>query len=162
MSLADLPPTMLELLGFDVPDCMTGRSFADYFRTQRAPARHPLYAEAYTPYALTYKGRDEAWRPPSLAVTDWPLRLIRIRTPEGARFELYDLESDPGERNDLYTARGHEVSALVAKLDGYEDDCRRERERLAQQLTGGKETTEPARAMDPAQQEKLRALGYLD
>jgi hypothetical protein len=88
--------------------------------------------------------------------------LIRIRTPTGARFELYDLESDPGERNDLYATRGHEVSALVAKLDGYEEDCRQERERLAQQLAGGKETTGPARVMDPAQREKLRALGYLD
>jgi arylsulfatase A-like enzyme len=161
MSLADLAPTLLDALHIEIPMLSRDRSRLRHLLEGDA-LQEPFFAEARALTAQTYEGRDPDWIRPSFAVTAWPLRLIRIRTPTGARFELYDLESDPGERNDLYATRGHEVSALVAKLDGYEEDCRQERERLAQQLAGGKETTGPARVMDPAQREKLRALGYLD
>ncbi len=162
VSLVDLMPTLLDLVEVKLPSGLFGRSFAENLHEGGRPLRARIFAEADGKVAFTYAGVDEAWVRPSFSVTDWPLRLIRIGTPDGARFELYDLEADPAERHDLYPTRAAEVTALRATLDSYEEDCQRERERLAVELAGGKAAPGPERAIDPAQREKLRALGYLD
>ena len=82
---------------------------------------------------------------------------FRVEEASGtARDELYDLESDPFELDDVAPAHAGVVSALSAALD----------ERLAGQrahalrirLKGELETA-PA---DPQLRQQLRALGYVD
>ena len=78
----------------------------------------------------------------SLRAHGWKL----IHAPATGRFELYDLVHDPGEHADRFAVAAE--GAAMAKL------------------LGDWEATAPAppaaESHDPALQEKLRALGYVD
>ena len=71
---------------------------------------------------------------------------------EGDRTELFDLTTDPGEERDLAPSRPGDAAALAALLDAH-----RARPRAAVAPA-----RPPAREVDPAVREALRALGYLD
>ena len=110
MSLVDLPPTILDLAGIAVPGlhdrtivrCQHLREGSD------APvAPSSIYSEAVAPKSETYGADEEDWLSPALAVTRWPLRMIRERTATGARYRLYDLDADPRERHRLDRTRRH-------------------------------------------------------
>ena len=75
-------------------------------------------------------------------------KLIRSR---GGRLLLFNLEADPSERRDLSAQRPEFAAELNAELEAW---------RLARPRIGGDgaSTTE----LDPATEERLRALGYLD
>lgn len=78
-SLADTAPTVLELLGLRVPAGYEGRSLLG------GPARLALFC---TDYSLGFLGlRDGRWK--------------LIHEVESGRSKLFDLDADPGERNDL-------------------------------------------------------------
>ena len=85
---------------------------------------------------------------------------MRYRTGNGFRYEYYDLGRDPEERHDLFAQRGHEVADLVARLDDYEHASHALRERV--EGKSGATAREPEIRLEPAQEEKLRALGYLE
>ncbi len=165
MALIDLSPTLLELLGLEAPAVMQGRSMLEHLRRVTPAAQRPLYSEARSPIAFTYSGRDPTWMPPSLAITRWPLRLVRIQTAQGPRHSLFDLTADPHEKTDLWQSRGGEVSDLLHNFDIYQSSC----DRIRRTLWQGAGTRVPGApgapglpSIDKAQEEKLRALGYLD
>ena len=97
---------------------------------------------------------------PSYGVRRGRHKVVRYRTENGFRYEYYDLERDPEERHDLFAERGHEVVDLVASLDGYEHASRSLGERIEREA--GARAQEPEIRLDPAQEQKLRALGYLE
>jgi len=85
-------------------------------------------------------------------------RNYSIRTPRyklirgpGGKLELFDLERDPQERRNL----ARDLASLAAELDDELESWRRGRPRL---------TGDPAATtgIDPATEERLRTLGYLD
>jgi arylsulfatase A-like enzyme len=84
--------------------------------------------------------------------------LYSIRTPRfklirgpGDQIKLFDLEGDPRERRNLASARPDLANELSSELETW----RRDRPRMPGE---GSSTTE----LDPATEERLRALGYLD
>lgn len=167
MSLVDLLPTVLELLDVPVPDWGSGRSFAEHWRLGSAVDAHRSWAEAWAKIASTYDGSDPTWIPPGFSVTEWPYRLLRLRTLSGARYELYDLQDDPKELRDLYATEASlpaAVRELRAGLDAYYESSLAERETLRRSFLPAKDDKAyaPGAAVDPAVTDKLRALGYLE
>jgi arylsulfatase A-like enzyme len=69
-----------------------------------------------------------------------------VHDPVAGRFELYDLTSDPGERENRY-GRAPQGSALARYLTEWTADAPK---------------PPPVRGRDPEIHERLRALGYVE
>ncbi len=162
MGLIHIMPTVLDLLGIEPPIHVSARSLADHLLEDGPAESEPIFAEANSPRVFTVDGSDPEWIPPSYSATQWPLRLVRIRTSDGFRYELYDLEADPGETRNVYDERRGEIAKLQAALDGYERNCDARRRSLSQ-LVALTASVPPAPAeIDQRRLEKLRALGYIE
>ena len=108
VSLLDLAPTLLHRLGMEPPGSFAGTSFwqgEDY-----APEARPVITECV-------ENRRNPWDPGAesghrlLAVQDRRHKLV-LRFNEGDE-ALYDLESDPGERNPLPMDSPHPTRAAL-------------------------------------------------
>ena len=97
--------------------------------------------------------------PPAFLVRVGSRKLVRYRTADGEfRYEYYDVAADPLERSDLYPSRAEELRGLRGLIDLYDERGRETRARLDLGAP-----TQPQRVLlDPRQEAKLRALGYLD
>jgi len=129
VGLTDLAATLLDLAGGAGPT-VPGRSLLGALR---GPLHSHLYAETLAP-RLDFGWSDlRAWREG---------RYKYIRAP---RPELYDVDADPGETEDLVSRQPDVARRMAAALDA------------ALAALGDSETT---RAVDPDVAERLRALGY--
>jgi choline-sulfatase len=104
ISLLDLAPTVLDLLGLPPLEGQWGRSLVPLLLADEA--KDPLPEPFAGPRALPLHESDQ-W-----GVVRWPLKLL-VR-PADNLVELYDLEADPRERRDLSSARPSDVAALKA------------------------------------------------
>ncbi|WNG88126.1 sulfatase [Mycobacterium sp. ITM-2016-00317] len=137
----DLVPTLLELLGIDVPDPVEGLSHATHLAT---PTPDPVRSAVYT--MKTYhdsfdpiraiRTREysyiENYAPRPLLDLPWdiadsaPGRLVapRVQTPRPSR-ELYDLTADPTEQQNLLGTDATETAETIgAELALLLDDWR--------------------------------------
>ncbi len=134
VSLVDLVPTLLDLLGLPPLEKVDGASLLPLVRGGPAPTR-PVYAESYLP-RLQFRFSELTM------LRRGPLKYIDAPTPE-----LYDLASDPSEIRDL--SAGHPDLVDLA-------------ERLAA-FTSSADEDASARAvgtLDPEAEARLRSLGY--
>lgn len=128
--LVDLAPTVADLVGAPALPLADGVSLVRARESEMPPA----YVETWQPW-VSY-----GWAPlHALRQQRWKL----IRAP---RPELYDLSSDPGERNNLFDA---------------ERDRARELETLRLRIEGLPPAAAPGAAADVEAVAKLRALGYV-
>ena len=150
VSLVDVAPTLVELfdlpLPYDLSYAVEGRSLVPYLRGETLPER-PVFAESgRSHYPHEIRGRvsfDVAGRFRATYFDRWKL----IFTPGAeAPHQLYDMESDPGEQNDLAAPKGPQVAALRRHLDAWMREV--------------PESTPAA----PSEEDlsALRALGYID
>jgi arylsulfatase A-like enzyme len=140
VSLLDLMPTVLDMVGLEAPARVAGRSLLPLMRGQTMPPV-VLYAERRSfekPPKRFLAGRGSA-------VLDWPWHLL---TSDGMKPELFDLSSDPQETTDEIA--GHAV--LAARLTS---DVRRWSLDLTPWWDPGAPETEPGALA------RLRALGYV-
>lgn len=141
--LADLYPTLLALLGVEPP--AGGRDLVALL-DGTPPPRRP------TPMADSLLYGPARW-----SVRRGPWKLVQPYAPEGdVRPELYHLERDPGELEDV--AADH--PDVVAELQALGEAERSEREKLRRQLAGEEDVLNSA-YMDWEHITKLRVLGYL-
>jgi len=134
VSLADVPRTILDVLGLPADVLGRGRSLGPALRGQTLPPV-PSYAETELPWAM-YR-----WAPQqSLTTPDWKY----VRSPKP---ELYDRRADPDERTNLAPARPEKVAELDAALARHEAGLRRRAARAA--------------PLDADARLRLEALGYL-
>ena len=131
----DLLPTLLDVAGVAVPQDLPGRSLRPLLESASAdewPERS-VYSEALF-------GRYQFGWSEIFSLTDARYRFIQAPRPE-----LYDLESDPRERQNLVTAKSQTARAMGGALS---------------QLRGSGAVTEPT-PVAPDVQERLSALGYV-
>lgn len=144
ISLVDLMPTLLDLLGLPIPEGLDGRSLAPVIRREAVVAAVPLYAMEH--YHLWYEGvrkNSPGVQPSPLSVAviqgrDW---YIRAAFSE----ELYDMKTDPEQDANL--------SADEQRVAGLRELSAARRPAAVQP-----EQTE----QDPELLEQLRALGYVE
>lgn len=86
VSLLDIAPTILEAMDFKRLPHLRGRSILGLHEKKN----DSIFQETYKPQAIRNK----------FAVLQYPFHLIF--TPDSDQYELYDLENDPWERNNLY------------------------------------------------------------
>ncbi len=133
--LVDVYPTILDLLGGEVPEGISGRSLAPLFRGADLPTE-PVYLETRVPLVEYHWSGLTA-----LTSNEW-------KYIESSKPELYDLQADPGESRNVLEEHPEIASELARRLDALSRSFR---------------TLEPAPAvLDQAALRRLRALGYLD
>jgi arylsulfatase A-like enzyme/predicted Zn-dependent protease len=129
----DLVPTLLDLVKAPGPGNLSGRSLKPLLDGTRPLAPAPIYSEAL--YARYHFGWSEL-----TAITDERYRYIKA-----PREELYDLEHDPTERDNIAAARTPARDALRGALD---------------RVAAGATIQAPADISAEAR-ERLQSLGYV-
>lgn len=104
--LIDVAPTVLDLLGIERPASFMGRSLRAALEGQ------PLAEKTVFSELLPAPYLDRAAK--MLVTGDGRYKLIYFSSE--SRFELYDLNDDPGETRDLYRARRDLADRLRAEL----------------------------------------------
>jgi arylsulfatase A-like enzyme len=137
----DLMPTVLDVVGSDIPRQLQGASLRSFDAGNEARS---IYSEAYL-------GADKiVGSQLSCAHMAWaavsPERRKLISASDG-RLELYDLEQDPAETHDLRGERTEEARRLLEELEGW-----KQRYPL---------TAAVQRPRNRLTLERLRALGYV-
>lgn len=107
MSNVDAMPTLLDLLGVPIPDCVQGRSFKDVMQGEPADADHVALVSGWSkdnPIYYHHSVYGDKYR-----VTYFP------NQDDG---ELYDLEKDPYEFDNLYHKPEHKAvrDAMMLRL----------------------------------------------
>jgi choline-sulfatase len=109
----DLVPTFLELLGQKVPENLHGESLRAELTGEQAPAsREPIYLEL----------SEDSHNPPRRALIRGAHKVIW--SGPGDKFQLYDLEQDPGEQKDLAKSAPDTLKDMVAAYRAYTDKLR--------------------------------------
>jgi arylsulfatase A-like enzyme len=142
--LIDLPPTILDLLGLEIPAEMQGRSLLP---EMLVPGEEADEQPAFANLGLG----DHDWL--SVRYRNWKLIGRKI----GDRFRrwfLYDLQSDPGEQINLWGSQPAVGKGLRRLLE-----IRMAKDR---QHALAPPDIEPIETIPEEQMEALRAMGYLD
>ena len=135
VNLADLMPTILNVLKIGVPSQVQGQNLLPLM-TEKENESRSLYAETFLP-RLHFNWSE-------------------LRSVETANYhfidapkpELYDLSKDPGETQNLYTQKKAVAEEMRAKLSA-----------LIRRYSAGQELAEKT-GLDPALMERLKSLGY--
>jgi arylsulfatase A-like enzyme len=135
VSLVDLMPTILELAGAEVPGDLPGRSLLAIIEGQDPPDR-ALFSEVHSDMGV------------SRCIVEYPYKYIHSFTLD--RGELYDLEADPGEREDLSSSRPALARRMREDLMAWYGD-REPRFEVGE-----------APPLSPEQIMRLRLLGYVE
>jgi arylsulfatase A-like enzyme len=152
--MIDIMPTILDLVGVAAEgNEMQGRSL-DFYWTQKDP---PPKQAAITE-ALAFKGEKKSWR------TDRYKYIVSLNPETVSKYgrgylpetppkqELYDLQNDPLEKNNLLAAEHDpELDALATTFYG----------QLRSYITKNQGKAEPTQ-LDKATIDKLRSLGYIN
>jgi len=102
VELVDIAPTLMEAAGLDVAPGMQGWSLWPILTGQADPAEHrdDVYCESYN--CVVRHRRPKAY---TTMVRTWTHKLSAVHGLNCG--ELYDLESDPNETNNLWDSPGH-------------------------------------------------------
>ncbi len=134
----DIMPTLLGLLGIDVPKVVQGRSLVPLLAGDRAGDERMAYSESY--YPRYHYGWSELKS----------LRTARFQFIQAPRPELYDIVRDPRERSNIFGRNSSQAERFV-----------REMKRIEERSAAQGEASQAPRQMDDDALEKLKALGYV-
>ncbi|MCR9248169.1 MAG: arylsulfatase [bacterium] len=118
----DVAPTLYDLLGIEIPDALRldGRSLAPLLHGVETPEHRSIVLQAH-------RG-DAACRGHHVAVRGPRYKLVRAsgfgreQPKPDTPWELYDLQSDPGESADLAAQHPELVTSMRAFYDAWFDD----------------------------------------
>jgi arylsulfatase A-like enzyme/Flp pilus assembly protein TadD len=136
VSLADVMPTILEMFGLDVPAAVQGMSFTGMLSGKKERGKRSFYIESM------YGNETLGWAPLA-GIIDGPYKYISLPEPE-----LYDLEKDRGEKNNLFPAEKKIAGDLDEKLKRFMLEYSSSRGSVRRKLT-------------PEDRRRLESLGYI-
>lgn len=136
VSLVDLMPTVLDVVGIDIPHDVQGHSLLPLLAQKATPVTSPVYAESFLP-RLHFNWSELRG-----------LEAENYHYIDGPKPELYDLGTDPGEVHNLYSDKRPLAETMQSKLQG-----------VMSTYTPGQEMARK-QGLDPAVAERLQALGY--
>ncbi len=152
VALMDIAPSILRLLGLPDRPGMDGAPLftRDGDRFSPAGGHDLLFAE--TDYQLIHSANPRFFLPGVRgrwsSARRGSLKMIRIPTPGGNLYELYDLRADPGEERPLDLSTVGAAAGLMRDLERWVD---------YEEGAGD----DPEESLSPEQRERLRSLGYL-
>jgi arylsulfatase A-like enzyme len=112
------------------------------------PSERIVISENYYVYSAFWKlARWSRFSRQRTVIYDWPHKLIQS---SDGKHELYDLERDPGEAENLFAHQPDVVGEMSARFEHFKSG-------RVEMLEPGEEALEPT----PEQIEELKALGYL-
>jgi arylsulfatase A-like enzyme len=161
----DLMPTILDLLAVPSPESMEGGSLVgliDGSGSEEARAERLFFTESWAPLAWGAHMKWLPFRPPAYSVRVGSRKLAPYRTEDGYRFEFYDLERDPREQHDLYPSDPEAAADLLALIDDYERRSSEMRSRIDAAAGAVGDSAPRKTFLDPEQEQKLKALGYIE
>ena len=132
VSLVDLLPTLLEALALPPLPGLDGVSLWPLLARREALPERPIVAEG------------TLYGPERRALVRWPWKLVEV---DGGASRLFDLEHDPGEKDDLAAAHPERLRALGEELAS---------------LRAGASPEAPAPEIDDRIRRDLSELGYLE
>jgi arylsulfatase A-like enzyme len=147
----DLLPTLLDYLGLSIPQAVQGRSLMPLIRgeageTSDPPAFSLAQPRAFRVPEIATKLDEEAL---ITSIRAWPFKLIEYPASPAPVYQLFNLEKDPAEKQNLAAERPELVAALAAQIRQW---------RLE---TGALEAVaEPS--LSPEAMKALRSLGYVE
>ena len=150
VSLLDLAPTILDVVGVPPPGSFQGSTLLPLLRGDQSVVDHPIIAERVPP---ARKNKGQLW----VTVIDGGRKVILRTAVDGSevRTEFYDLERDPMERVNLSddpSWNPREWTDLVAVAA----------EHLASVLLArGRQDDQDRQPVDEEHLEQLKALGYV-
>ena len=115
VSLIDVAPTILDLVGFPVPEALDGRSLAPLCWAEdkeREPAATRDALDARPLILHRFENGQHLW---GAILGRWKL----IEGPEGAL--LYDVQADPGETVDLHEREPEVAARLAAAIQAHRE-----------------------------------------
>ena len=117
VSQIDIMPTLMQLAGLGVPDFVEGSSLLPLIRGEADRFREEAFAET-TPAGWQSLPEDdrEIW---CVRTGRWKLILNTDTAGRTRRFELYDLQADPGEIRDLFRPDHPALRPLEASLQAF-------------------------------------------
>src|SRR3989441_1647098 len=128
-------PTALDLRGLPPQDGVDGRSLALALLDTGASADTLAYSETYFPrYHFGWQHLRG-------------VRSLRYKYIDAPRPELYDLQQDPGETNNIYKAFSRRAEELRLQMDALTKE--------------GAAAAPERRSLDPDTLQRLAALGYV-
>jgi choline-sulfatase len=136
----DILPTVLDLLQIQAPDALAGVSLAPLLTGAREMANVPMEGYGEAMYPLHHYGWSE------LTAT----RSDRYKLIDAPRPELYDLERDPNELNNIFEERRSVADAMLRNL-------RDQKRQMAASAPAAPKNEE----VDPETRARLAALGYV-
>jgi arylsulfatase A-like enzyme/Tfp pilus assembly protein PilF len=138
VGLVDVTPTVLDVIGIPIPKEIQGQSLVNAMRSEKSDRPNqdrPIYSETDYPH--------RAFKWSSLRA----LRTGKYLAIEAPKRELYDQTTDPKTLTNLALSSPAVADTLLAEVENF-------RQRSSADLAD-------AAKLDPAQAEKLRALGYV-
>jgi len=163
VSILDLMPTILGLVGLPTFAELRGVSLAPTMSAgAQPPLERKLVIEAWGGGALSEDGLVEGWQPPAFAVRAERFKYIMsdLKNPDGPKFELYDLEADPGETKNLLADGRDPFPEGRAILSSYRAEALAKRNLLVGPAESAGHPVQVPLGRD--REEKLRALGYIE
>ena len=115
ISQIDIMPTILDMLALDVDCEMDGASVLPLIREPATGFREEAYAETIP--AGWQALDDDHRRIWCIRTAEWKLIMHTDNEPSFRRYELYNLNEDPGETVNLFPLENRMVSELKSKLD---------------------------------------------
>ena len=136
VSLADIMPTILNLLGLDVPGQVQGQSLLPVLMGKKEEEPRNLYSESFLP-RLHFNWSELRG-----------LETSNYHFIDAPKPELYDLSKDPRETQNLFSQKKAVAEEMHAMLASF-----------IRRYSAGQELAEKT-GLDPALMERLKSLGY--
>lgn len=120
VSHPDIVPTLLAMNKLEVPGRMSGRSLVATLLQGSALPEIPVYAERWNARALRWGKWKLIWHTPKDDIC--PRSVQKTCKKGGSWVELYDVSTDPNERNDVSVTQAAKVKEMKAKIEAIKDE----------------------------------------